>query len=337
MAHTQIFLPLRFGPAGPVATREYFPQRIRAAIRQRSRWVTGIALQGWQRNGWRAPWRQVYWFWRDRKGLVGNLLTPVANATLLYGIARYLVSLSGDTDWLGDELPQWLTRTYAVTLSMAVFQAAIRIRCCARIYGWGFAAAVPVRMFWGNLINSAATATALWQFWGAQRKKKAPVWKKTEHVYPGQVAAVAGKPRLGEVLVRMRCVSSGDLEAALLSCPKGLRLGEYLISSKGLSEEHLYQALSSQAGIPLGAPGPKEVHRLATRVLPADAARRWKVMPYRVAVGQLHVLTPNVPSEQLTRDLAGYSDLEVRFRLVRPQEFEDMAREYLPQNVGVAA
>jgi hypothetical protein len=37
-----------------------------------------------------------------------------------------------------------------------------------------------------------------------------------------------------------------------------------------------------------------------------------------------------VPSEQLTRDLAGYSNLEVRFRLVRPWEFEAMTREYLP-------
>jgi len=59
-------------------------------------------------------------------------------------------------------------------------------------------------------------------------------------------------------------------------------------------------------------------------------------MPYRVTVGQLHVLTPNVPSEQLTRDLACYSDLEVRFRLVRPREFEAMTREYLP-HASIAA
>jgi adsorption protein B len=337
MGYTQIFVPLRFEAAGPVATREYFPKRLRAAIRQRSRWVTGIALQGWQMNGWRAPWRQVYWFWRDRKGLVGNLLTPLANAVFLYGIARYLWFSEGDGAWPGSQIPHWVTRFCVVTLWIAILQAAIRIRCCARIYGWRFAAGVPLRMLWGNLVNSAATVTALWQFWGAHRKHSVPAWQKTEHVYPGQVAAVEGKPRLGEVLVRMRCVSINDLEAALLSCPKGLRLGEHLMTSKRLSEEHLYQALSSQAGIPLGAPDPKEVHRLATRVLPAEAARRWKVMPYRVTVGQLHVLTPNVPSEQLARELAGYSDLEIRFRLVRPREFEAMAREYLPHGSIAAA
>jgi hypothetical protein len=107
--------------------------------------------------------------------------------------------------------------------------------------------------------------------------------------------------------------------------------------SKRLSEEHLYQALSSQAGIPLGAPDALEVNKLVTRVLPAQAARRWQVMPYRVAVGQLHVLTPNVPSDELVRDLASYSDLELRFRLVPPKEFEAMTRKYLPAATSAAA
>lgn len=332
LGYTQIFVPLRFEAPGPVATREYFPRRLRAAIRQRSRWVTGIALQGWQRNGWRAPWRQVYWFWRDRKGLVGNLIAPLINATLLYGIGRYLwAAITGEVWQPGSQIPEWVASFCALTFWISIFQMAVRMKCSARIYGWGFAAAVPLRMVWGNLVNSAATVTALWQFWGACRQNRTPAWNKTEHVYPGQVLAVEGRPRLGDILVRMRCVSMSDMEAAIESCPKGLRLGEHLIFSNRLSEENLYQALSSQAGIPLGAPDSKDVHRLATRVLPAEAARRWKVMPYRVSVGQLHVLTPNIPSERLERQLAGYSDLEIRFRLVRPREFEAMAREYLPR------
>ena len=76
-----------------MATREYFPRRFRPAISQRTRWVTGIALQSWERHGWNAPWPQLYWFWRDRKGLVGNLLSPVANLFFLYGTASYLASL----------------------------------------------------------------------------------------------------------------------------------------------------------------------------------------------------------------------------------------------------
>jgi adsorption protein B len=42
--YRQIFVPLRGGGREPVATREYFPRGWREAIRQRSRWVSGVAL-----------------------------------------------------------------------------------------------------------------------------------------------------------------------------------------------------------------------------------------------------------------------------------------------------
>ena len=67
-----------------VATREYFPTTFRGAVRQKSRWVMGVSLQTWAQHGWRVPWRQVYWFWRDRKGLLGNLVTMAANFIFLY-------------------------------------------------------------------------------------------------------------------------------------------------------------------------------------------------------------------------------------------------------------
>ena len=42
-----------------VATREYFPKTWRTALRQRSRWVTGIALQGWKQFGWGATASEI--------------------------------------------------------------------------------------------------------------------------------------------------------------------------------------------------------------------------------------------------------------------------------------
>ena len=337
LGYTQIFVPVHFAPDGPVATREYFPGRWRAAIRQRSRWVTGIALQGWQKIGWRVPWCQVYWLWRDRKGLVGNLVTPVANAVLLYSIGRYLW-LPEPGDWPASQLPHWVMRSCMVTLWISLFQGLIRTACCASIYGWAFASLAPIRMLWGNLVNSFATVVALGQFWAASHARRVPAWKKTEHVYPGQVPqAGAGRPLLGEVLVRMRCVSKNELDSALATCPEGRRLGEHLMLSRQLSEDTLYEALSAQSGIPLRSLQPKDLHRLATRVLPADTARKWKVMPYRVGAGQLHVLTPEIPSDELARDLAEYSSLEVRFQLVRAREFEEIQRQFLPRRSRASA
>jgi len=68
----------------------------------------------------------------------------------------------------------------------------------------------------------------------------------------------------------------------------------------------------------------------AIRVLPVAVALRWKVMPYRVDAGQLHIVTADVPSEAMIRELNRLSELELRFHLIRPNEFENLAKEYLP-------
>jgi Type II secretion system (T2SS), protein E, N-terminal domain len=122
-----------------------------------------------------------------------------------------------------------------------------------------------------------------------------------------------------------------DLEEALKSRPVGLRIGEHLVFSQKISEESLYQALSSQGGIPLGLPEAAEVNSLITRMVPAGMARRWKIIPYRVAAGELHVLTTDLPSAEAVEEITGACKLGLRFRLVRPAEFENLARKYLPR------
>jgi adsorption protein B len=323
LGYRQIFLPVRFQNGRPVATREYFPRHYRAAMRQRSRWVAGIVLQGWQNHGWRGAWPQAYWFWRDRKGLVGNLLSPLANLVFLAGLGNFAVSTGTGEAWrLAALVPPWLSRLCLVTYVCALVQVAMRTWCSAQIYGWRFAAAVPLRATWGNVINFAATVAAVRQYTAARIQSRTMAWRKTDHVYP--------RPRLGEVLVRMRTLSTGDVETAVRDLPQGLRIGEYLVQSQKLSEENLYHALSVQSGIPTGPIRSLEVERLATRALPAEASRRWRVLPYRVETGHLHVAVADVPSRELTRELAGLSALEIRYRLLRPEELDRLAVEYLP-------
>ncbi len=177
----QVFLPIRFDASVPVATREYFPRRWRGAVRQRSRWVSGIALQGWQRHGWRVPARQMYWFWRDRKGLVGNLFSPLANLLFLCCLwTKFLTDCSGPCI----VLPPWASWVCVLSTTMALAQLQMRTYLSARVYGVRFAAAVPLRILWGNIVNCAATAIALWQFAGARLKHCSLAWKKTDHDYP---------------------------------------------------------------------------------------------------------------------------------------------------------
>jgi adsorption protein B len=313
LGYRQIFVPIRFEGRRPMATREYFPRNFRAAARQRSRWVAGIVLQSWQNHGWNVPWGQVYWFWRDRKGLVGNLLSPVANLAFLVG----LCGVRG-----GAAIPFGIWQLCLVTYCISLFQVAMRAWCSSAIYGWRFAAAVPLRTAWGNVVNCWATVAAIRQFMTARMRRRTMAWRKTEHVYP--------RARLGEILVRINALPMGDLEEAAQELPEGLRLGEYLMQLHKLSEGNLYQALSLQSGIPTGLVTTSEVDRLATRAFPAAASRRWRVLPYRVDSGQLHVATAEIPSAELTRTLAGFSSLEIRYRLVRPCELAGLTREYLP-------
>jgi adsorption protein B len=116
----------------------------------------------------------------------------LANLFFLYGTASYLASLGHNVPWhLGSHIPTWISDICRLTFGIAILQAGVRARSGARIYGWPFAAAVPIRMFWGNLVNFAATATALWEFSKARSSGRGLAWRKTDHVYPLAQPAVA--------------------------------------------------------------------------------------------------------------------------------------------------
>ena len=156
------------------------------------------------------PCGQLYWFWRDRKGLVGNLLTPFANLFFLYGTARNLANRNQAVQCqIGAQLPLWLVSICQVTFGIAALQAGVRAYSAATIYGWKFAAGVPVRMVWGNLVNFAATATALWEFWDARLSGQGLAWNKTDHVYPTAQAALIGNGVHFEEIANVRSSSAG--------------------------------------------------------------------------------------------------------------------------------
>lgn len=313
MGYRQIFVPVTFEGGAPIATREFFPETRKKAAQQRSRWIYGIALQGWERHGWRTSWRQRYWLWRDRKGMVGNLLSPLANIGCIYGLANWKLIPAG---------PYW--KLYASTLTIAAYQVGMRMWLGSRIYGWKFAALSPVRVFWGNFINFHATVKALNQFAAARLRGKSLRWHKTDHSYPVHSVSTAGRPKLGEMLVRMRCVEIQDVETALRTMPAGTRLGEHLVHLQKTTEQNVYQALSAQSGIPLGAPPHRDINRMAARTLPAELAKRWRVLPYRVVMGQLHMVTTEAPCEEMIRELGQATRLDLRFRLTQPREFEEL-------------
>ena len=324
----QVFVPLSGRGADIVATREFFPQSMRTAIRQRSRWITGIALQCWERHGWRGKLPQVYWFWRDRKGLFGNPLSLFTNLLFLYGVCSWIGAHIARVPWAMAKYSLYPS-LLAATLGIQAIQTAVRFGCAMRIYGAFFALGVPIRAVCGNWINSMATFRAAYRYLRARFLGEPLVWLKTEHAYPSRTALTEHKRPLGEILVGSAYVSQEVIEQALSNLPKGIRLGEHLVQQGHLTEDELYEALSLQQSLPAGRIEPRGISRNVARALPRHLVREWQVLPFRVASGNLFLASPEIPSDELTRTLSGFTRLALRFHLVTPQNFEELTQELL--------
>ena len=66
-----------------------------------------------------------------------------------------------------------------------------------------------------------------------------------------------------------------------------------------------------------------------TRALPAAVARKWRVLPFRIAAGEIYLAGSDVPGDEMHTDIRRFCSLEVRFQLVTPTEFNELAAQYL--------
>jgi adsorption protein B len=325
----QKFIPIQIRHGRPIATREFFPLRFSLAVRQRTRWVMGITLQSWEYHSARETLRFLYWFWRDRKGLVGNLVTPLSNILFAVGLSTWAWSRVSHHEWL---LAHELSRYHLIYLTglyIQALQTAIRAVCSARIYGWQFACGVPIRVIVANVINCLATSRAIWTYSAAKIRRHPLTWVKTDHAYPNRAALMTERRRLGEILAGSKWITLPQLETALASRPPGRRLGEHLLLLGLITEQDLYTALSLQNDLPSGKPQPESVSVPVTRALPSAVAKRLRVLPFRISGGELYVAGSELPGEQMHRDIRRFSSLEIRFQLVTPTEFDELASLYL--------
>lgn len=312
---TQVFAsPWRTGGPGSdfVATREFFPRTWRSAQRQRTRWVTGIALQGWERFGWEGNYKEIYWLWRDRKGLVGSPMGVLANAVFLYGLATHM--------WMRfAPLEMHLT---AATLALQLVRITIRMGCVTRVYGLLFALGVPPRALCANALNATATLGALLHYARAKMTREPLRWLKTEHSYPSRVALLPHKRQLGQILTDTGFLGADALARALETRPLGVRLGEHLLARGDITEQDLYQALSLQQGLPLMHLDAFDLSKGVARALPKPVLKKWRVLPFKITDCGLSIASPDLPTPAMTQALQNFTAMEIRFHLLTPTEFE---------------
>ena len=77
------FIRVRDAEGKLVATREFFPAALGSAVRQKTRWVHGIAFQGWDRLGWDARPLELWMRLRDRRAPLTAIVLGAAYLLLI--------------------------------------------------------------------------------------------------------------------------------------------------------------------------------------------------------------------------------------------------------------
>ena len=170
----------------PIAVRAYFPASLPAAVRQKARWMTGIALAGWDRIGWTrwSDWREHWMRMRDRRAPLAVLVLCAAYLSfLVWGVSQICHWLAGNAP----PQPSSAMRALLVANGAVMgWRLAMRVAFTGRTYGWREGLLAIPRVFVANLIAMLAARRAL-VLYVAMLIDGAPRWDKTAHVFPDTV------------------------------------------------------------------------------------------------------------------------------------------------------
>ena len=170
-----------------VATREHFPASFVAAVGQKSRWLAGIALAGWDRIGWPGGMADRYMLLRDRKGLLVALLGLLGYALLLLiAVDAALRSLVPAAAGLPPLVRPGSTLSLLLLVNLALFGWRLTLRAAftAHAHGWREGLMAIPRALVGNIINAAAALAAIRRYRAMLRSAAPPAWGKTFHRFP---------------------------------------------------------------------------------------------------------------------------------------------------------
>ena len=166
-----------------VAVRAYFPASLHAAVRQKARWMTGIALAGWDRTGWaRGGSLGEHWMrMRDRRATLAIPVLAIAYLALVAWGLSFGAHLAIGTP---SPAPQGgLATLLTANLVLLIWRIAMRMRFTAHAFGPVEALLSIPRLFVANLVALLAARRAIMIYLPTLRGKR-PVWDKTAHHFP---------------------------------------------------------------------------------------------------------------------------------------------------------
>ena len=297
-----------------VAVREFFPDKFQLAVRQKSRWVVGISLQGWKNLGWPPGGWSKYMLYRDRKALYANVVNALGYFVILYWLINVAIHGWGHRPNLIES--RWMLDVVVADTFLMFHRLVQRFVAVVRISGWFQAFLSIPRVVVGNAINFCATALATKQFFVSERSGQKIEWKKTEHVFPSAAQLMEHKRRLGDLLLENRLITLAQLRTALLAQQRdGIKLGEVLTQLGYISEEDLLEVLSRQLGVPSCTIDYRSIDPLWLQKLSREKAEELLVLPFHVLNGVLEVACVDPAASDIKKKLEGLLGCAVSLRM----------------------
>lgn len=186
------FLRVRDNDGQLVATRACFPSTIATSVRQKTRWLHGIAFQGWDRLGWSLSLAESWMRFRDRRGPLTALLLALAYLLLFLSFASWMASTFGLAPKL--EITSLLGSLLAFNFASLVWRATFRFAFTAREYGWREGLLAVARIPVANVIAIMAGRRAL-SAYIATLGGRGIAWDKTSHIHHPALPASYGLQR----------------------------------------------------------------------------------------------------------------------------------------------
>ncbi|AYJ86648.1 glycosyl transferase family protein [Sphingomonas paeninsulae] len=176
-----IFVRLPHAGGGMVAVRAHFPATLDEAVRQKSRWIAGIALSGWDRLGWHGGIAESWMRLHDRRALACATILLAAYAGLVLTVLLQLANWSdGAVRPVGSPLLGWLLLASGLSL---FWRLAMRFAFVTAAYGWREGARAIPRAIISNVIAMMAARRAVFVYL-RMRRDGVVRWDKTAHAFP---------------------------------------------------------------------------------------------------------------------------------------------------------
>ncbi|MEC3911823.1 glycosyl transferase family protein [Sphingobium sp. CR2-8] len=176
-----VFVRMRDQAGALVATQEYFPDSVDAAVKQKARWMVGISLAGWDRMGWHGSMAECWMRLRDRRATMAAFVLFAAYLALILWAVMFLL------DWLSlillPPLSPLIKTLMLFNLCLMGWRTMMRALFVTRAYGWRQGMMSIPRTVIANYIAILAARRAVFLYAKSLRGKPL-TWDKTQHHFP---------------------------------------------------------------------------------------------------------------------------------------------------------